>query len=293
MAPFPRHPAPSLPNNLAPSSTFQVITSAGFRFLFRSLHSQVPIHCGVDRVPPVSCTQGNARMWRPLRTFGTWQVWAVIIAYMEGVAQVPTLLPFPSTLPSVGAPRNRRWQGPSRDEVLRFIFSLSFLQLGQYYPVQVGAPHHPRPHTHAPGRNSPATSVARTKVCTRTTRAHTCLQALTDTQRALLLELRQFGLVYMTSSDSRRYYPTKLALSLSTSPADATDTASAPPLSSSSPDAAANAAQSQHYVIVETNFKLYAYTTAPLQLKILGLFVRYCTARQRSRTIGVLGGGVS
>jgi hypothetical protein len=32
-----------------------------------------------------------------------------------------------------------------------------------------------------------------------------------------------------------------------------------------------------HYIIVETNFKIYAYTTAPLQLKILGLFVRFDT----------------
>jgi hypothetical protein len=42
-------------------------------------------------------------------------VWAVVIAYMERSAEM----------------------GLDRDEVLRFIFGLSFLQLGQDYPVQV------------------------------------------------------------------------------------------------------------------------------------------------------------
>lgn len=70
-------------------------------------------------------------------------------------------------------------------------------------------------------------------------------------------ELADYGLVYQTDDDA--FYPTRLATTL---------TSSAPPLVSSQ-----HADEERGFLIVETNYKIYAYTSNPLQIAVLNLFI--------------------
>ncbi|KAI0247039.1 transcription factor Tfb2 [Lactifluus subvellereus] len=84
---------------------------------------------------------------------------------------------------------------------------------------------------------------------------------LSDTQRAMLEDLRDYGLIWQRKASSRRFSPTRLATTL---------TSSLPPL----PTAAnASGAQDQGFIVLETNYRLYAYTDNPLQTAVLNLFV--------------------
>jgi len=81
----------------------------------------------------------------------------------------------------------------------------------------------------------------------------------TDGMNAGLLQflqhLREFGLVYQRKRTSGRFYPTSLALNIATGNNDN--------LASASRDG---------YIVLETNYRLYAYTTSNLQIALLGLF---------------------
>ncbi|PLW49662.1 hypothetical protein PCASD_02189 [Puccinia coronata f. sp. avenae] len=79
----------------------------------------------------------------------------------------------------------------------------------------------------------------------------------TPTQTQVLQDLVDYGLVLVTARD--RFYPTRLATTL---------TSSAPPLVS------AERAQEQHgFLVLETNYRVYAYTSNPLQIAVLNLFL--------------------
>ncbi|KAL8835551.1 MAG: hypothetical protein Q9170_003284 [Blastenia crenularia] len=94
---------------------------------------------------------------------------------------------------------------------------------------------------------------------------------LTETQNQMLLDLRDFGIIYQDSADSDSYYPTRLATTL-TSDAGALRNASAgfnTALGSSTND--------KGFVVIETNYRIYAYTSSPLQIAILSLFARLST----------------
>jgi transcription initiation factor TFIIH subunit 4 len=75
----------------------------------------------------------------------------------------------------------------------------------------------------------------------------------------LLHDLCDYGLIYQKDPASTRYYPTRLATTL---------TSTAPPLVS-----ATHASEEQGFLIIETNYKIYAYTSNPLQIAVLNLFV--------------------
>ena len=95
---------------------------------------------------------------------------------------------------------------------------------------------------------------------------------LTPTQLQMLLDLRDFGIIYQDSPDSDTYYPTRLATTL-TSDAGALRSASAgfdSALSSSTTN-------DKGFVVIETNYRIYAYTSSPLQIAILSLFARLST----------------
>ncbi|KAL8630371.1 hypothetical protein Q9189_003931 [Teloschistes chrysophthalmus] len=95
---------------------------------------------------------------------------------------------------------------------------------------------------------------------------------LTATQLQMLLDLRDLGIIYQDTSNSDHYYPTRLATTL-TSDAGALRSASAGfggALRSSSSD-------DKGFVVIETNYRLYAYTSSPLQIAILSLFARLST----------------
>lgn len=79
----------------------------------------------------------------------------------------------------------------------------------------------------------------------------------TSTQVQVLQDLVDYGLVLVTASD--RFYPTRLATTL---------TSSAPPLVST------ERAQEEHgFLVLETNYRIYAYTSNPLQIAVLNLFI--------------------
>ncbi|ODV68521.1 RNA polymerase II transcription factor B subunit 2 [Hyphopichia burtonii NRRL Y-1933] len=132
-------------------------------------------------------------------------------------------------------------------DVLNFIFILGSLELGKSYTVS----------------------------------------SLSATQVSMLADLKDYGLIYQRSDSSSRFYPTRLATTLtsesaalrspsaamehalqSTTTAEGGDDASAIQNSVS-----AGIASAQGTVIIETNFKIYAYTNSPLEIAVLNLFV--------------------
>ncbi|KAK6357808.1 RNA polymerase II transcription factor B 52 kDa subunit [Orbilia blumenaviensis] len=93
------------------------------------------------------------------------------------------------------------------------------------------------------------------------------MKSLTPTQKGMLEDLRDYGIVYQRKSSSRRFYPTRLATGL-TSEIRALRTPAAS-MANSSPGTDENG-----FLIIETNYRMYAYTNSPLQIAVLNLFAR-------------------
>ncbi|KAJ4912458.1 transcription factor-related [Raphanus sativus] len=82
------------------------------------------------------------------------------------------------------------------------------------------------------------------------------LNTLTDVQRTTLKDLADLGLVKLQQGRKDSWFiPTKLATNLSVSLAD-------------------SSVRKEGYVMMETNFRMYAYSTSKLQCEILRLFAR-------------------
>jgi len=79
---------------------------------------------------------------------------------------------------------------------------------------------------------------------------------LTEAQFNFLQLLREIGLAFQRKRKSKRFYPTRLAINLGTA---VTGNAS-------------SRSQTQGYLIVETNYRVYAYTESVLQIALLSLF---------------------
>nr|XP_023021362.1 general transcription factor IIH subunit 4 [Leptinotarsa decemlineata] len=73
-----------------------------------------------------------------------------------------------------------------------------------------------------------------------------------------LQHLREFGLVYQRKRKAGRFYPTRLALNITSSQSKA-----APDIEEDAP---------KGYIVVETNYRVYAYTDSNLQVALVGLF---------------------
>ncbi|KAJ7173953.1 transcription factor Tfb2-domain-containing protein [Mycena crocata] len=112
-------------------------------------------------------------------------------------------------------------------EVLNFLFMLSTMELGREYSTE--------------GMNGS--------------------QAAADTHRAILNDLRDYGLLWQRKPTSRRFYPTRLATTL---------TSSSPPLPTST---GPSSGPKEGFIVLETNYRIYAYTDNPLQTAVLNLFV--------------------
>ncbi|KAF4306407.1 Transcription factor Tfb2 [Botryosphaeria dothidea] len=91
--------------------------------------------------------------------------------------------------------------------------------------------------------------------------------SLTATQQHMLDDLNDFGIVYRSPPKSNRFYPTRLATTL-TSDAAALNNSD----SFSSALNATSTPGSKGYIIIETNYRLYAYTSSALQIAVLALF---------------------
>lgn len=94
---------------------------------------------------------------------------------------------------------------------------------------------------------------------------------LTDSQHNMLPHLLDFGLIYIPPSSRSQFFPTRLATTL-------TSDASALRSVSAGFDVALSAASgSKGFIIIETNYRLYAYTSSPLQIAVLSLFTKLST----------------
>lgn len=119
------------------------------------------------------------------------------------------------------------------------------------------------------------------------------VEDLKPTQRIMLEDLANFGLIFQWSLTSRYFYPTPLSLGVVfLQNATASETSNANPLSAlatkskftsssnsvqsaskTSTLAISSGASDEGYLIVETNYRVYAYTSSPLHIHILSLFV--------------------
>lgn len=110
--------------------------------------------------------------------------------------------------------------------------------------------------------------------------------SLSDTQISMLPDLRDYGLVYQRSENSSRFYPTRLATTL-TSESTGLKTPSMvmdQHLQSAESDSGDSLLGQ---IILETNFSIYAYTNSPLEIAILNLFVTMKT-RFANMVIGTI-----
>lgn len=123
--------------------------------------------------------------------------------------------------------------GMSEVDVLSFLFMLGSLELGQDYSTST----------------------------------------LSPTQLKMLEDLSAFGIVYRASDKSSSFYPTRLAVTLTSSSSALT---SSNTISNSLTDSG-RGAQSKGFIIIETNYRLYAYTSSLLQIAVLSLFTKLTT----------------
>jgi transcription initiation factor TFIIH subunit 4 len=118
--------------------------------------------------------------------------------------------------------------GMSETEVLSFLFMLGSLELGQDYSTST----------------------------------------LSPTQLQMLDDLTAMGIVYRSSKESRTFYPTRLATTLTS------DSGALPGSDISTSEKSDSKAQNKGFIIVETNYRLYAYTNSLIQIAILSLFTK-------------------
>ncbi|EGG12949.1 uncharacterized protein MELLADRAFT_46475 [Melampsora larici-populina 98AG31] len=88
------------------------------------------------------------------------------------------------------------------------------------------------------------------------------MKNFSDTQVQVLNDLVDYGLVYLTQS--KTFYPTRLVTTL---------TSTAPPIVSNPSDQSSS--DPNEFLILETNYRIYAYTSNPLQIAILNLFISF------------------
>jgi transcription initiation factor TFIIH subunit 4 len=78
---------------------------------------------------------------------------------------------------------------------------------------------------------------------------------LNNNMLTFLQHLREFGLVYQRKRNSGRFYPTRLALNIA-----------------SGEKKGILERHREGYIVVETNYRVYAYTNSDLQVSLIGLF---------------------
>jgi len=130
------------------------------------------------------------------------QIWTLLLSYIEKTEGAP----------STGGASGE--ESTKTSEALSLLFRLSFLKLGEGYPIS-------------------ALSTAQTKV---------------------LHDLSELCLVYRPQNDSKLFYPTRLALNLAVGQLSSGDDSG--------------------FIIVETNYRLYAYTDSELKISLLSLFAK-------------------
>ncbi|KAH7884775.1 transcription factor Tfb2 [Phlebopus sp. FC_14] len=97
---------------------------------------------------------------------------------------------------------------------------------------------------------------------------------LSETQKAMLEDLRDYGLVWQRRASSKRFSPTRLATTLtSLSPPLPTSNTAGSRSTPGTSVALTSGAGQQGFIVLETNYRIYAYTNNPLQTAVLNLFI--------------------
>lgn len=96
------------------------------------------------------------------------------------------------------------------------------------------------------------------------------IKALNQEQQKMIGNLSNLGLIYTPAPNSLQFFPTRLATTL-------TSDASALRSISGGFDSAMRNSSGSGFIIIETNYRLYAYTSSPLQIAVLGLFTKLNT----------------
>ncbi|KAJ5791485.1 uncharacterized protein N7518_008496 [Penicillium psychrosexuale] len=91
---------------------------------------------------------------------------------------------------------------------------------------------------------------------------------MTPNQLRTLADLADFGIVYQEDADATRFYPTRLATTLTSD----SSALSNPVTGSLTGPVGPSGGSSSGFIIIETNYRLYAYTSSPLQISLISLF---------------------
>ncbi|KAI0452969.1 transcription factor Tfb2 [Xylaria acuta] len=162
------------------------------------------------------------------------QVWTLLLLWLESADAVAS---------AKGADEALR-EGLDSVDMLSFFFLLASLELGRAYDTD----------------------------------------ALTEARRNMLPNLVDFGLVYVPPANARQFFPTRLATTLTSSETTLRSVsagfAAAGNPTSSAAEGIGNAnvagvgdsGQDKSAIILETNFRMYAYVNSPLQIAVLALF---------------------
>lgn len=114
-------------------------------------------------------------------------------------------------------------------------------------------------------------------------------EGLSENMLTFLQHLREFGLVYQRKRKEKRFFPTRLALNFTTKnaiiPENIIGDNSGNKISTTSGDDNQN--YEKGYIIVETNYRVYAYTDSKLQISLLALFTELLY-RFPNVTVGVI-----
>ncbi len=97
------------------------------------------------------------------------------------------------------------------------------------------------------------------------------LATLTPTQVQMLDDLRDYGIIYRRDSSAPSFYPTRLATTLTS------DAGAFRSVSAGFDSVMKRSSEGKGFVVVETNYRIYAYTSSPLQIAVLALFTRLST----------------
>ncbi|KAI5815602.1 transcription factor Tfb2-domain-containing protein [Pyronema omphalodes] len=125
--------------------------------------------------------------------------------------------------------------GMEKTDVLHFLLMLGSLELGQAYSVAT----------------------------------------LTQTQKMMLTDLRDYGVVFQRKSTSDRFYPTRLATTLTSDVTGLRTAAAAFSHAITAPSKEpSDDPEERGFIIIETNYRVYAYTSSPLAIAILELFCK-------------------
>jgi len=103
---------------------------------------------------------------------------------------------------------------------------------------------------------------------------------LTETQIKVLADLRDYGVVYQRKSTPNRFYPTRLATTLTSDVTGLRTTAASFSHALTAVPGTApteTSPEDKGFIVIETNYRVYAYTNSPLSIAILDLFSKLGT----------------